>query len=522
MNIKEGGSIFGFERLRLTLATIIGLFVSVYIGLYAVGMGGNPLTSLMLITAASLLLLSSINPRKGLMLLIVSGACLDFLKRLLVLFGIGSMSDVLGVLAVAPINLTGVFLGTCVLRPIFTKQMLDKTERRLVYLSLLLIAASLASGIRASGGISPVVLGNSANQSAYSLLVPIICILYRRRSLGELKRLLQFVALVYLPVAIYGIHQFIFGFNQFEIDYLRSGYTSLTELLYEEHPRPFSMLNSNHAFSVSMGIVLLVSSLLCVGGLRNRTGIFSSKWRWLFPAVFAVACFVSFGRSGWMVPIIGFVCMFAFRTSAGVVAFYAIFALGFALFVWNADLIYSSLDKLQAMLPSGSIAKEQAFRIGTYSERLYGFQNVFQNHSMWTWFGNPDLAYQADHPLGQDEIVHDALGQMLVSHGIVGIIALALGGGLSLFIIHRKVHAIRRGPNESLARGLLSLGVAVFLGGMLTGSHLSVFPNNLLFWTAIGALVTIAQMKADPSVGKTSNGPAEPPLRRLTSVPRPT
>jgi hypothetical protein len=520
MNIEGRGRAFGIERLHITLATVLGLLVSVFIGLYAVGMGGNPLTSLMLITAGSLMLLSTVNPRQGLRLLIISGACLDFLKRFLVLFGIGSFSDVVGVLAVAPINLAGVFLGTCVLRPIFTKKMLDKHERRLVYLSLFLIVASLASGFRTSRSLGAAEIGGAANQSAYSLLVPVICVLFRHGGIDEVKRLLQFAVYVYLPVAIYGIHQFIFGFNQFEIDYLRAGFTSMSEMLHTDHPRPFSMLNSNHAFAVSMGVFVIVSSLLCTHRLRNRTGIFSSKGRWVIPALYAVACLLSFGRAGWLVAIIGFICMFAFRTRKRILIFYTVFTLGFGLMVWKADVIYASIDKLQDMLPSGSAFNEQAFRLGTYSERLFGFQNVFRNRSMWTWFGNPALASKHGEQLGADEIVHDALGQMLVSYGIVGLVVIAMAGGLSLFLFHRKILAIRRGPDEILGRGLLSMGIAIFFSGVLVGSHIGLFPINLLFWIFVGALAAVVLMKTPSLPDNAPRVPARLPAPRSRPLPQ--
>ena len=202
--------------------------------------------------------------------------------------------------------------------------------------------------------------------------------------------------------------------------------------------------------------------------------------------------------------------------------FYSFFALSFGLFVWQADTIYASLDNLQSLLPSGSTFQEQAFRLGTYSERLFGFQNVFRNRSMWTWFGNPALAYRADRPLGEDEVVHDAIGQMLISHGIAGIVVLAAAGGLSLFLLHRKILAIRRGPNEIFGRWLLSVAIALFFGGMLTGSHLGVFPINLLFWSTVGALVAIAKMKSpallenDSRVAAKLTSPRSVPLPRLT------
>ena len=214
-----------------------------------------------------------------------------------------------------------------------------------------------------------------------------------------------------------------------------------------------------------------------------------------------------------MVPVIGFICIFAFRTRTRLLSFYAIFAISFGLIVWRAEDIYNSLDKMQAMLPSGSVSQEQAFRLGTYSERLFGFQNLFRNRSFWTWFGNPSLAYKAGEHLDQDEIVHDALGQLLISHGIVGILVLAGLGGFSLFTLHRRILAIQRGAKEILGRTMLSVGIAVLFGGMLTGSHLSVFPINLLFWTVAGVLVAAAQPASPQTTAKTAIAPAGTPPR---------
>ena len=521
MSAETTGRFFRIERLHLAIATVAGLCASMFIALSAVGYGGNPIKAVMQIVGVALMVVATVNPRVGLSLLIFGSAYLDFLKRFLILFGTGSMGDIAGVLSVAPVNLLGVFMGTCVLHPIFSKRMLDKQERRLVFFSLFLIGISIASGLR-NGDLSFTALGAVANTSAYSLLVPIIYVLYRRRGSDEVRRLLKFLILVYVPVALYGIHQYVFGLGQFEIDYLRSGLTMTEGNLYDVHPRAFSTLNSPHAFSVSMGILSLLSLVFCLRSLRGHTGFFSSRGRWVLPALFIAACFLSFGRAGWLVFIIGAICIPAFRTRARVIAFYSIFAFSFGMLVWKADVIYASLDTIQSYLPTDSVIQQQAFRIGTYSERLYGFQNIFRNRAMWTWFGNPSLAYKVGDREIENEVVHDALGQMLVSYGIVGLLLLASVGGFALLTLHRRILRIQRGSNEVIGRALLSIGIAVFFGGMLTGSHVSIFPVNVLFWTTAGILVTVAALPAGFVPGaKPPQGPKKLASRdRSTVLPR--
>lgn len=498
----------GDDRLRLFVATAVGLFASVVIGLCAVGFAGNPVKNLMLLFGGAMLILASLKPHFGLYLLILSTACLDFVKRFLVLFGVGSMGDVMGILAVAPMILAGIALGVFVLHPIFTKRMLIVTERRLFFLSIFLISIPLASGIR-SGGLDAFTLGNAVNKSAYSLLVPIVYVLYRQRGVEEIKRLLHFSVIVFALVALYGIQQWMFGFNQFETDYMRSGLTITGDLLYERHPRPFSTLNSPHAFSVVMAMFSVLSVVLCLKPLKSAKGFFSSAGRFLLPVLFFTACFLSFVRSSWLVALIGIACIFIFRTKTRTVAFYAIFSVSFSLLVWQADNIYAGLDRLQGMLPQGSDIKEQAFRVGTYSERLFGFQNVFRNRSMWTWFGNPDLAYRVGQHEVRDEVVHDALGQTLVTYGFVGLFAMLCIGSFSLLYLHRRVLAAPPGPTDVLGRGLLSISIAIIVSGMIAGAHLSVFPINTLFWLSVGALVVTTQ-KQSASQRRAREEPIEP------------
>lgn len=135
------------DRLRLLVAFGTGLFVAMLTGLVAVGFAGNPVKNLMLLFGAVMLVLASLKPHFGLCLLIISSACLDLVMRFLVFFGVRSMRDVMGVLAVAPMILAGIFLGVFVLHPIFTKRILNANERRLTFLALVRIGVSVVSGL---------------------------------------------------------------------------------------------------------------------------------------------------------------------------------------------------------------------------------------------------------------------------------------------------------------------------------------------------------------------------------------
>ena len=65
----------------------------------------------------------------------------------------------------------------------------------------------------------------------------------------DVKRLIKFCLIVYIPVALYAIWQQIFGLSDFEFNYLQTGYTITVGLLDDVRPRPFSTLNSVHALS---------------------------------------------------------------------------------------------------------------------------------------------------------------------------------------------------------------------------------------------------------------------------------
>ncbi len=527
MNKPTSLRTFFEERLWLSVATVGGLFVAMVVGLVGVGYAGNPVKNLMVIIGGSMLITASLKPRFGLYLLIITSACLDLIKRFVVLFGIGSMGDVAGVLAVAPMILAGIFLGVFVLHPIFTKRMLNQDERRLALFALAPIIMTLAVGLR-RGEFGMELLGSITNKIAYIILLPAIYTLYRRSGLEDVTKLLRFLVMVFVPVALYGIHQYLFGLSQFEIDYLRSGLTSTAANLYEAHPRPFSTLNSTHAFCIAMGVMFVLSLSICLNPIKATRGFLSTRGSFLLPPMFLMACVLSLGRAGWVVSGLGFIGLFAFRTKARTILFYTTFLGLFGILVWKADFVFAKLDAIQQMLPGGSEFTDQAFRLSTYSERLFGFQNIFKNRAMWTWFGNPALAYRAGNDVAEGDVVHDALGQILVDYGFVGLFIGIITLIYGLFYTHRRLLSTRNRSAIGIALGFLSAAMAIIFGGMLTGNHFTVFPVNTLFWCMVGALATVTKLEeraapgtsdAEASDSRTANRAVNPHPRRAATRP---
>ncbi|MEO6738804.1 MAG: hypothetical protein ABIP20_01035 [Chthoniobacteraceae bacterium] len=485
------------DRLHILIATILGLAFAVYAGLFAVGYGGNPVKSLMLMLGAGSMVVASLRPRIGLGLLVVASAYLDFIKRLLVCFGASSMSDVTGVLAVAPMILAGIFLGTCVLHPIFTKKMLDRGERRLVLGALMVIGVAAVVAFRDAVWIGDF-FGNVANQAAYALLVPIVYILYRRRSIGEIRGFLRFVTYVYIPVAAYGVYQFWFGYNQFEIDYLQSGLTSITNALYDSHPRPFSTLNSPHGYSVLMWFMAVLALHL---GFDKSSG--RHKPRWL-PFVYVGGVLFSFVRGAILLSTANIFMSRWFKTRKGTMLFYGFSVTAFVLLVAFSQSLVDNLQYMEKSLPMGKQWQQQAFRLGTISERLFGYQGVLLNPRMYTLFGHGSSYAALQLTSGEEGYNHDSLSTILFRFGIVGLLVTIVSATYVMYRVSALVWQTKDPDRKALGSTLVSMFTLIVLSHV-GGPSYNVFPINLFMWLFLGFAATVCA----PPEGKVGHSDKE-------------
>lgn len=479
------------ERLHVIVGTVVGLAAAVGVGLFAVGYGGNPIKSLMLILGGITMIVATLRPKVGLYMLILSSAFLDLIKRLLLTFGVSSTSDVAGVLATAPMILVGTFLGACVLHPIFTKRMLDKTGRRLALGALVLIGIAIAAGFRQANSIVEL-LGTVANQVAYALLLPVVYVLYRGKGIQEFEKLLRFSALTYVPVAIYGIYQFWFGYRRFEVDYLSSGLTITGINLYDLHPRPFSTLNSPHAYSTLMWFMTV-----CTIGLGFQLKRTSRAPRWL-PVLYIGSLLLSFVRGAIVLAAINLLMGRWFRTRKGTLIFYCIALTAGALLIGFSQFILDRLEWFQGYLPGDSDWQQVAFRLGTISDRLQGYQSVLLNREMYTLFGHGVSSYDMKFVSGEEGFNHDVLSATLFRSGIVGLVMILSLCGFTLWRIHLTVWRVRDRERKALGTVLVSIFVLILLSH-IGGPSSHVFPINLFMWLFLGLTIVLCDESDEKS-----------------------
>lgn len=509
--MQEGSLSFSNQNLFARLvAPVVGCLTAAVLGMMLVGDRENSLASFMNIVGFFGFFIGAVSPRLGLYLLIFLCAYLDFVKRLLILFGDANIDDVTYVLRVAPFVLVGTVAGLVVsyaLKRIQFKQ----ADWILIGLIGLLEAAIVASNMRSGQG-----LAGAANSGVYVPLIIIIPMVFR--TIDEMLAFCRSILMIFLPVALYGIWQGVFGLADFEYKYLLSGLTINVSVADEIHPRPFSTLNSGHAFEVAMGICVVLSLMLSNGSLRGKAGLWNSGVRLALPLIYFIASVMSLGRTGWCVWLFGGVGLYAFKTRKRIVVFYSVAVVCFGLLLANAQFIYDRLDVIQAQLPSDSEFSQQAFRLGTYSERLFGYVNIFSNRELLTWFGNPALADQGGGE-NKDEVVHDAIGQLLVTYGVVGVIAAIACGTLFLAWAHRR--ALNMPSERARAFSIILLGtiMGIISTALLTGSPIGLFPINFIFWSLVGLMISLSRSEAEEPRRQLAPGIVRPARLRKIALP---
>lgn len=326
-------------------------------------------------------------------------------------------------------------------------------------------------------------LKDFANSGVYLLLVLVGCFLFTNTA--SVKSLLAFTLVVYIPVACYAIWQAFFGLADFEVDYLKSGFTIDILLLDQAVLRPFSTLNSPHALAIVTAMLSALALFFPLGGNKR------SWWQIPTGLIFAGGCAATFVRAGWVLLLLAFVIWICSRWKATTFLIYTTIAAGFIFLFSNADSMLRSLDVLDNALPQENATQTEAFHVATFSDRLVSFHNVMTNPAFHTWFGNRDAAeLELD---SRENIAHDQIGQILISYGFAGLVLFGVVLVLGLWLSHRAVFRQQDKAKREMLIGILSIELATILSGMLFGSHLGVFPINVLFYLFASTVFTLGR-----------------------------
>jgi hypothetical protein len=366
------------------------------------------------------------------------------------------------------------------LQRVFQRKPLERWQWRLFLVAGLLMAIQVLEAFRNTDPLAA--LREIANSSAYIPLVLVAGIYFPTAE--NLKGFIKFLLVIYIPVGLYAIWQQIFGLSNFEVEYLKTGYTLTFRELDDVRPRPFSTLNSPHALSVVTATLAALAFFLRFKGSKR------AAWQIPMGTLFTLACFASMRRTGWVLLAVAMIGRICFRRAWSTIGYYGLTIGLLVLLIANADRLADSLNYLQHETPADSALSEQAFRIGTFSDRLSSFRNLVDNPRYRTWFGDPKLReLEKDSWQVYRAIAHDQLTEVLVQFGFVGLggfLILATGG---LWLTHRTVLAQRDLEIRETAIALLSVLSAHLSCGMVFGGHLGIFPANIFFAFLVGGLV---------------------------------
>jgi hypothetical protein len=480
---SQGGgvklSLFANQIIRFAMIGA-GCAFSIYLGLQITNPDANGLATSVEYVAAAAFIAAVVSPRTGIFLVLFMCPCLDLVKRLLILYSDASMMDVTVVLAMAPVTMAGAVIGTFLSRLILKKTLFEPGEKPLFLLVLMTSSLMILSSVMHEFDSKLSLLRDLGESCIYLTLIYLVPVHFPTPK--QIAVVFRCIILAFLPVALYGFWQQIFGLSDFENRYLLSGLT-VTTGDYLENGRIFSTLNSNHAFSVTMACCAIIAWLLRYLPAERPRSAWMKSFAWVFGLVFAAACLVSLRRTGWLVMLFSAGGAFCFRSRRRTQIFYIACLSILLLLIFNAAFIYTQLPYWDSVILSNFPGSADSVHLQTFNERLFSFQTLTDNKLIWTAFGMS--------PSEMEGIaVHDAITQTVMGYGVVGTLVFLgfLTGGL--VVSHRVVWKSTDPIERNYMALLLSLIFANIFVGAVMQSHIGIFPVNFLFWICAGALTT--------------------------------
>lgn len=470
------------------LVPILGLLMSLWLVNEIITADRNILASFMEYLGYGGLILGIFWPRAGFYFLIGISGYLDFIKRLLIVTGDLNWNEILDVLKIAPLTLCGVFVGLLIKRWIEGKFFYFH-EWITFFLVIIFQGISVALSYKESKTLYAAI-ATTANGSVYIILLLVVSMLYK--NFHSMLRMIKILVYAYVPVAIYGIGQYLFGILDFEREYLLSGYTSnIGYFAVDLFVRPFSTLNSNHGYSIVMCMMVYLAYV--IGNHDWGRGQFLKRFFWIVvTSLFVVATITSFRRTSWFMLFCAMPMLFCFYRKDFTILFYlACFSI-LTIFFLNAKTIQDNLGQLQSFLPISDEKSEAAFRLGTFSERLKSYHNLLNNREIWSLFGKRDIFQgRNQRVLGDDYVVHDGISQTVVSYGFFGLGCIVTILSASLYYVHKITLRIEDPLEKKMAITLLALNFSNVLTGVVFQSNVAIFPVNLYFWVVNGMIFSI-------------------------------
>ncbi len=452
-------------------------------------------------------------PRFAFYLLLAAGAYLDLIKRFMILDSRFTDVDLAFLLGFAPALVTGLVLKF--LFAAITKSH-DVTAREVKLFAIITFLCCVLGGIQMIMAGSLRSAGGAVNMVAYlymPLLVPRVF-----KSIPDVKRLMVATAAIYLPAALWAIHQAVYGLEAFEMQYMLSGMTTEIRQLDEKVFRNMGTMVSAHALSMVASILamaLIIPIYWKNGKISLKTWL--NPIRLVFIWLFVTGAYFTFSRTGWVCAIIAMLAFVILQSRfLTFTAFFATIA-GIAALYASADYLLNNrvMHEAQAVLFEKFGTTEEARQtlvLGTLDARLESMASFATDPEIWTPFGLK---------IAKKEVnlnwVHDILTENLLRLGYIplGILIVGFIGGI--FLSFRALFRMPRGPHQTMVTYFAALAIGMMSGGFSQGAMILFFPINLFWCMFLGISYSLYLTQKQESVV-----PASDAVTTMPAPPAPT
>jgi hypothetical protein len=473
--------------IKAIVIPVLCLLVAVSVMVAILTSGGNIVGQSALYGMIGCFVFGLISPRGSVFLMVFLAAYSDLFKRLLILEGQISMLDLAYVLGMAPAALAGSVVGILA-KKILTADF-EKRDVLTFGIASVFLFWSAVMSFKSGGGLRS--MRDVADYGAFAYLIFVLPVLFPNRE--AVAKLMKFTLIVFVPVAIYGIWQRVYGLADFEHAYLLTGLSIEDRQLDDVSIRPFSTLNA----ATSLTMVMAGAVVFCL--ICRSAGRLSLLMTVLLALLFGVACYMTFTRIGWAVLAASLVFIPLMRSKAAVIALYGFGLAIFLLTVWQAQALRENLHRWQDQIYSSSSTSSddriQGLRIVTLSDRLIGFENMKRPEN-WQPFGVKGEGSDLEGLGAQYSTTfsHDKISGFLFGSGYVPFGVLIVFGALGIYRLHQGVFRL---PMER--RRFAQLGLAGTYGAgvsLLTGGTMFQFPANIFFWM-LSSMVLISMWEGN-------------------------
>jgi len=199
---------------------------------------------------------------------------------------------------------------------------------------------------------------------------------------------------------------------------------------------------------------------------------------------------------------VGYWC---FTSRTRTMIFYSSSFLTFIAMLLTATYLQGRLDDISQFLIGlgGGHFNEETLNVNTFSDRLQGFSHVLTNPDAYTLFGyGPMRGKDPTDPLYN----HDLFSNILVRYGSIALLVMVVIGVGFLWFSHRSLLNIQNPNKRRIGSMMLALAMGLVAISGISGSVLTIFPVNIIFWLVVAAALMAVRGQ-------------ENPVRRAASVP---